>query len=206
VNINDPEALDRIEKAVGKAETGTSAELVVVVHPQSGSYLDRELLFGVGVGVVALAFLVFSPWTFHAALALADFLIAFTAGTWVCSWSTTLKGLVAGRRRREKNVDAASRVAYLDEGVGATKDRTGVLIFVSLFERSFRILADFGVEGRVGEAPWNRILREAGTPTPAKTAETVVSVIEKAGAVLAEALPPGEENPDEIPNRPRVLQ
>jgi putative membrane protein len=203
--LNDPEKLERIENAVTQAEKSTSAELVVVITPQSGSYLDRELLFGVAIGLGALAFLVFSPYAFHPALAFVDFLVAFGLGTLVCNRIPVLKGLVAGRRRREKNVEASARIAFMDEGVGATLERTGVLIFASVFERTIRILPDFGVEGKVGTAPWNRILQEAGEPSVSGIAETLVEVIEKAGEALAEAVPPGEENPDEIPNRPRIL-
>ncbi|MHC4599037.1 MAG: hypothetical protein ACYS47_08540, partial [Planctomycetota bacterium] len=143
MQLNDPETLERIEKAVTEAEKATSAELVVVVAPQSGSYLDRELLFGVAVGLGALAFLVFSPYAFHPALAFVDFLAAFGIGTLVCNRLPGLKGIVARRRRREKNVDASARIAFVDEGVGATLERTGVLIFASVFERTIRILPDF---------------------------------------------------------------
>jgi putative membrane protein len=206
VNLSDPDVVDRIEKAVGEAEKATSAEIVVVIAPQSRSYLDREMVFGVAVGLIALAFLVFSPWNFHPALAFVDFLLGFGIGTLACNRIGPLKRLVVGRRRMEKNLHDGAAISYLDEGVGATRDRTGILLYVSLFERMIRILPDFGVEGKVGEAPWNRLLAEVGRPEPARLADGVVELIEKAGKILGEALPPGEENPDEIPNAPRILK
>ncbi|MHC4779649.1 MAG: hypothetical protein ACYTFG_13830 [Planctomycetota bacterium] len=205
MTLQDPRKLDLIEKAVSEAEKSTSAEIVVVITPQSGSYLDREMIFGIVVGLLALAFLIFSPFDFHPGLAFVDFLLAFLLGTLVCNRLDFLKGIVVGGKRREKNVDAGASISYMDEGVGATKERTGILLYASLFEKTVRILPDFGIEGKIGEAPWNEILREAGVLTVSGFAEGLTGIIEKAGKVLAEALPPGEENPDEIPNRPRVL-
>jgi putative membrane protein len=205
VKLNDPKVLDRIEQAVSVAEKSTSAEFVVVITPQSGSYLDREILFGTVVGLLALAFFIFSPGDFHPALAFVDFLIAFGVGTLLCNRSIVLKRLVVRSGRQEKNVRAGLRISFMDEGVGATLDRTGVLIYVSILERTVRILPDFGVEGKVGEAPWNRIQKDAGAPAPGVLGDVLIRVIEEAGKVLAPVLPPGEENPDEIPNRPRIL-
>jgi len=205
MKLDDPRVLDRIEQAVCKVEESTSAEIVVVVTPQSGSYLDRELLFGAAVGVLGLGFLIFSPWDFHPGMALVDFLATFAVATVLCHRSHLLKRLVTGAGRRESNVQAGLRVSFMDEGVGATLDRTGVLIYVSVLERAVRILPDFGVQGKLGDAPWNRIVKNAGTPSQNALGDVLVRVVEEAGEVLAPVLPPAGENPDEIPNRPRIL-
>ncbi|MHC5039391.1 MAG: TPM domain-containing protein [Planctomycetota bacterium] len=205
MDLHDPDLLGRIEKAVADAEKGTSAEIVVVITPQSGSYLDRELLFGVAIGLVALAFLIFSPWAFHPALAFVDFLLAFGLATLVCNRVSLLKGFVVRERRREKNVTAGSLISFVHEGVGATRERNGILVFASLFEGAVRILPDFGIEGKVGESEWNRILQEIGRPSSGEMGEAILGVTERVGKVLAGAFPPGEENPDEIPNAPRIL-
>ena len=55
----------------------------------------------------------------------------------------------------------ASRLAkaqfYL-QGVHATRDRSGVLFFVSLAERYVEIVADQGIHERLGEAHWQGIV------------------------------------------------
>ncbi|MCU0723275.1 MAG: hypothetical protein MUC63_06625 [Planctomycetes bacterium] len=202
---NDPSVLDRIEKAVSAVEKTTSAEIVVVLAPQSGSYLDREMLLGVAAGIAALAVLVFAPVDFHPALAFADFLFAFGAATLISNRVWFLRRLVVGPRRTQANVRTSMLVAFHDEGVDSTRERTGVLVYASAFERAIRIHPDLGIEGKIGESAWNEILREAGSPSPSKIGDALVRVIEAAGAALAAKFPPTGDNPDEIPNRPRVM-
>src|SRR5258708_30173767 len=51
----------------------------------------------------------------------------------------------------------AHRVAmeqFMIRGVGRKKDRTGILIFVSLAEHYARIIADQGIATRVPQAQW----------------------------------------------------
>src|SRR5258708_27970380 len=53
----------------------------------------------------------------------------------------------------------AHRVAmeqFMIRGVGRKKDRTGILIFVSLAEHYARIIADQGIATRVPQAQWQR--------------------------------------------------
>jgi putative membrane protein len=153
-----------------------------------------------------MAVLVFAPLDFHPALAFADFLFAFFVVSAAANHIGALKRVVVGRRRQEKNVRQSLLVSFHDEGVDSTRGRTGVLIYASVFERAIRIHADLGIEGKIGESAWNEILRGAGTPSPGEMGETLVRVIEAAGAVLAKSFPPSAENPDEIPNRPRVVK
>jgi uncharacterized membrane protein len=42
-------------------------------------------------------------------------------------------------------------------GMEKTRDKTGVLIFILLSERNFRIVADEGINAKVEDGTWNRI-------------------------------------------------
>ena len=63
----------------------------------------------------------------------------------------------------EATLDARARrraaVAFLDQEVFRTRHRTGILLFVSLFERRVVLLADSGIHQKVEEGAWEAITR-----------------------------------------------
>ncbi len=201
-----PIDLDAVEKAVAHAETRTCAELIVVINRQSGSYLDRELLQAAAWALLALLVMVYSPWTFAEPLwvppdILLVGLAAFAATRLVPLWRRAM----LGRGRQDRQVRLHARNAFHVLNVTGTRDRTGVLIYLSYLEDRTLILPDFGVEAKVEPAIWLGILDRAGSisghhnPTLA-----LCGLIEECAKVLAERLPPKDSNPDELPNRPRL--
>ncbi len=77
-------------------------------------------------------------------------------------------------------------VAFLEEEVFATRERTGILIFVAIFERRVVVLGDAGINARVAQHEWDAIVAEIvagikkGTPGAA-----MVNAIRACGALLA---------------------
>ena len=90
----------------------------------------------------------------------------------------------------------------MEERVFATRDRTGVLIFVALFEHRVLVLADEGINERVDDDAWEEISDELalglrrGTPAPA-----LIHAVERCADLLAEhgisPLDPANELSDE---------
>ncbi|TGV62285.1 TPM domain-containing protein, partial [Mesorhizobium sp. M00.F.Ca.ET.149.01.1.1] len=68
--------------------------------------------------------------------------------------------------------------------------RTGVLVFVSIAERYAEIVADSGIDAKVGQDVWDgmvgELTRHAGED---RLADGFVRAIESVGAVLAEHFP-----------------
>ena len=50
---------------------------------------------------------------------------------------------------------------FVSRGIARKKDRTGILIFVSLAERYARIIADDGIAARVPQSEWQARRRRA---------------------------------------------
>ncbi len=200
-----PIDLDAVEKAVEQAETRTCAELIVVINRQSGSYLDRELLQATAWALLALLAMVYSPWQFDDTWLPPEILLvglaAFAATRFVPPWQRAM----LGRARQDRQVLLHARNAFHVLNVTGTRDRTGLLIYVSWLEVRTLILPDFGIAGKVEPAIWQGILDRAGSishhdnPTLA-----LCGIIEECAKVLAERLPPKDSNPDELPNRPRT--
>jgi putative membrane protein len=199
---------DRVTEAVEEAETKTSAEVVVAIHPQSGSYRDVDYLCGLLLALIGLLFIVFNPWTLHPPQFLPlEMAVLFVIGMLGCSVCPPLRRLLSTRKRRESQLQTTAATLFVEEGVANTRARTGVLIYLSRLEQQVEVIADVGIADGIEPDAWSQCLFELKKIDSAgDTAEALLDGIRRLGDVLSEHLPAGEDNPDEIPNRPRTKE
>lgn len=195
----------RISDAITLAERKTSGEIVVVVAGSSDDYLYVPPL-------VAALVALFVPWPLIAfsglfvqsiyLAQLAVFLI-LTALLLPVRVRTALvpphiKRLHAHRRAVEQ---------FLAQNLHTTAGRTGVLIFVSVAERYAEILADAAIDARVPPGTWKRIVDELTAAIgQGRAPDGFAAAIAAAGAHLAKNYPPGDQDPNELPDHLIVLQ
>ncbi len=188
-----------VETAVDELEATTDAEIVVVAAARSGGYRDVAITGGVVAAAALLLLAVFSPWHFSDRWLTVDMALAVMGVSWLTHrWPWWLRTFTTpGRRRRQ--VEEAAAATFFQEQVHATRGRTGILIYVSALEDDVTVLADHGVAARVPQALWHDLRWDA------RRLDGFLEGLKAAGALLAEHLPakPGD-NPDEIPNKPRV--
>jgi putative membrane protein len=120
---------------------------------------------------------------------------------------------VVGRRlipddHLERAVSMRAEAAFVEEEVFDTRDRTGILVFLSLFERRAVILADAGINRSVPEDTWQRVVDELVAGIKAgRAAEAMRQAVTRCGRILAEyevALRP--DDTDELPDAPRIRE
>jgi putative membrane protein len=200
-----PEFFDDVTTAVEQAEQKTSAELVVAIHPRSGSYRDADLLCGAAVAFTGLVFIVYNPWTVHSPVWFPlEVALLFVLSALACSACSWLRRQFSTASRRTEQVAHSARAIFVEENVSHTRERTGLLIYLSRLERQVVVLADLGVTAAVPPDDWGRAVQQLkAIPTAENADEAILQAIESLGDMLAKHLPPGEDNPDEIPNRPR---
>lgn len=202
----DGAALDRLEQRVADVEEATTAEIVTVIAGRSGSYRDLAVLAGAGSALVALLLLLYLPLSFPEITVVPLTALAGVVGTLACGRLPALLGWLATEDRRRAQVRDSARIAFVDEAVSATRERTGLLIYVSVLESRIEILPDHGLDARIPVGTWNEIVaRAVREARSGQWLEQVEKILEYATPVLAERFPSSEDNPDEIPNRPRVL-
>lgn len=200
-----PIDLDVVEKAVADAEEKTCAEIIIAINRQSGSYLDRELMFAAAWALFVLAIAVYSSWEVRAYWLPPDIAAIGLVVLFATRHATIVRLAVIGQERVARQTLLYARNAFCALQVTGTCDRTGLLIYVSRVEDRVVLLPDFGIEGKVPPASWQAILDAAGPlsghgdPTKA-----LVDLVAACGRLLAEKLPPKDTNPDELPNRPRL--
>jgi putative membrane protein len=201
---------ERVEQAVQAAERTTSAEVVPMIVAQSGLYREARHRAGLTSAVLVLAILLtveaaWLPWGWHAANAawlLLATIAAYGLGTWMGSFAPIIRLFTSTDRMRHK-VKLRTERAFASQGIARTRDRTGVLILLSLLERQVYILADQALYDRIPAGILTDIV--AVMVERIKAGDVVGGLcrgIERCGLVLAQYYPsrPGD-NPDELSNQ-----
>jgi uncharacterized membrane protein len=202
VNISDKEKSE-LQSLVGELEARSSLELVVAVARQSGSYADLELVIPLLCSWLASAFLVFAPFDFSEWVLIPALGLAFLLGLGVARLPAIRRLLP--RRRARSQVEDAARAVFVREHVGATRERTGTLVYLSLRESDLEIVPDYGVQAALPDACWNGVLA-AVRKAPLQTRIAVLlQELRALEPVLQEKLPRRAGDQDELDNAPRIL-
>ena len=190
---------EAIEAAVRAAEANTSGEIVPMVVDRSDAYPGVRaasgalLAFAAGMGVLESGI---DPWLW---LFPTQFVV-FGAGYALFGWRPLLRWLIPAGVAAER-VDRAAQLAFLAEGVVETRDRTGILIYVSLLEHRVEVLADRGIHSQVEAGTWDGIVERVLTGIrSARAEEGLIDAIAHCGELLAERFPPRHDDTDELGN------
>lgn len=186
-----PEDLERIKNAVAGAEGHTSGEIVPYYVESSDEYEEAVWRGGVLLGTAALL-IFYGIRTFTAVWMPIDltqilFVILLSAGlgSALAYWLPPLRRLLAGRRLIDRRVAARALEAFVSEEVFQTRDRTGILIFLSMFEHRVHVIGDSGINERVKPADWEDIVEIITSGIKSgRAGEGLVLAIEKCGDLL----------------------
>lgn len=181
-----------VEDAVREAEAGSSGEIVPYAVACSDDYRESGWIAaflggllaaaGTAVAVEAGGLWLTSPAFWVAAATLAG----GAAGYGAVALVGPLARLLVSDRAMAAAVEMRARAAFVEQEVFATRERTGILVFLSLFERRVTILADAGINARVGQHEWDGIAAAIAAGIRAgRPGEALAEGIRRCGALLA---------------------
>ena len=102
---------------------------------------------------------------------------------------------------RERALEIISSLRIWD-----TEHNNGVLIYLLLADRDVEVVADRGIDAKVGTAGWEGICREMETEFGSGNFESgVINGIEAVSRELATHFPPHGRHRNELPDKPVVM-
>jgi putative membrane protein len=195
----------RIAEAVRAAEKRTSGEIVPMVVPASDPYPHADLLGGVIALFLTLALWLWLAASWRPGAMGFTLLLAFIAGLLAAHLLPDVKRFLLGRKVPAEEVHQRALQAFFEHGLVETRDRTGILIFVSLLERRVEVIADAGIHKKVGPSTWDSVVSLVldGVRRGALV-DGLCAAIARCGDILAEHFPPRPDDVDELPDEPIV--
>jgi len=190
----------RIATAIRAAEAKTSGEIVCVLARTSTDATALPVLLA-ALAALALPWLLVALTGMSVQRILALQVAAFVLLAVVLCLPRVRVALVPRAARRHLAHRAAME-QFTMRGIARKKERTGILIFVSLAERYARIIADEGIAGRVAQSEWqNAVAALIAHMRDGRIADGFIAAIDACGNVLAAHFPRSETSRDDLPDR-----
>jgi len=217
----------RINAAIARAELTTSGEITCVIKSKALDYGETPLGWAaVAAFIVPLLMSAFG-WLPHDWMAplLARLMGWYTIGvsgeflTWEILISygfaqvivfafvytlirfTGLKLFLTPKATRNRKAHQKAMEQFYARGLHLTQGQTGVMIFCALEEHFVDVIADAGIYAKVDKSLWNDTV--AALLKHVKDGDLTSgfeAAVEKCGEALAAHFPPGEDNPNELPD------
>lgn len=158
--------LQRIKAAVKEAESKVSGEIVPVMVERSGVYAIAGYRAALAFAAITfLCIVIFDRYVPE--LAIYDPLIifitvltfGFVGGLLAHFWDPA-KRLMLTQLHMDKATKLKAESAFLEQEVFGTRQRTGIMIFISFFEHEVIVMADKGISKVVNQRDWDQMVRQ----------------------------------------------
>jgi putative membrane protein len=197
------EDLEAVSAAIQEAEKHTSGQIVCVLAHASSDYAHIPILWASALALISPWPLInFTPWSVQRIflIQLAVFIVAALIFS-----LTPIRLALVPRSVRRARAHRAALEQFVVRRIANTKNRCGILIFVSHAERYARIIADDGIAQKVQASEWQAAIDALrGNMRAGRVAEGFTAAIERCGAVLAAHAPP-DGSPNALPDRIYVM-
>lgn len=202
MDILGPADLEQLHTAIADAEKRTVGEILPVVVERSDDHPAAHWRWALFAMLLGSALLVgYLPWDHPA------WLLACQVGLGLVGYGASislpdLQRLLVTEVRAEEMAQEQAFQEFYAHDLHETDARTGVLIFVSLFERRVIVLGDKGIASKVGEAEWKATDEAILAGIRAGSLrDGLLAGIERCADVLAEHFPWEDGDRNEIPDR-----
>jgi putative membrane protein len=185
--------LERIKEAVKQAESKISGEIVPVFVERSGSYEIANHRAGAVFAAIAFLKIIIID-TYFPAYAIYDpfwiFVIVAGAGILgavLANFIDPLRKLFLNRTYLDMATSRRAQTAFLAEEVFNTRQRTGIMIFISFFEHKVIVMADSGISKVVAQKEWDALVESIILHIrKGQLAEGIAGAIKRCGEILLE--------------------
>ncbi len=191
----------RIEAAVAEAEQSTSGEIVPMLVGAAYDYPRAEIIGG-GFFALAIASLI-SWWWWDASLwaFLPAFLLLYLPCKGLIRSIPALKRQFIADAEIDAEVDEKAMVSFIEQGLHHTRDNTGILILICLFEHRVEVLADRGINALVPKQTWDEIVSMITEGLrQGQACDALCQAIKRCGEILTEQFPVRNDDTNELPN------
>lgn len=189
-----------IEKKVETIEAESSAEVVVCLHKTAGDYTDLDLIWSIIFGLVTLGYKIWSPHVFHPDWVLVNVVFSGVLGFGLSRW-LGLRRILLSEARIQRELERASITEFYNRGIHQTREHTGILVFVSRFERKLKLVPDSGLRPRMSAQLWSGWSRKFGqASSETELLEHLNSQLEAFQGPFRRQCPRREDDIDELAN------
>jgi putative membrane protein len=187
-----------ITEAITKAESQTSGEILPVILNQSDFYPAAHFRLAIVFGMFASIILYYN-YDFDDPMALLWIQLPGMILGYLLGFVPFFKRSFTTKSEMNEEVHQRAIEVYFQNKVSMTRDRTGIMIFVSLLERKVEVLADCGINSKVSKEYWdelvNKLVSEIAT---GNKVDGMITAIQHCGENLSKDFPIKHDDTNEV--------
>lgn len=187
-----------IKEAILDVELKTSGEIVPVILSQSDFYPASHFRLALIVGFLA-SIICYYTYNFDDPITLIWIQIPGMLIGYVLAYIPFIKRIFISKKEIQEEVHQRSLEVFYENKVSMTRERTGIMIFISLLERRVEVLADCGINEKVSKDYWNELVASLSSQIgKGNMIGGVVASIKVCGEALSESFPIKDNDKNEI--------
>jgi len=192
-----------IRDAIADIEGTSSVEVVVAVRAHARLFLAQHVVVGLVAMYALLVYAVLAGWDAWAVIALP--LASGVIATLLVEYVPPLYRFLVPAWVREQHVVEAARALFVTKNVHATRERTGMLVFVAVRARAVEVVGDVGLVEKLTQTRLDHMaqaLKAALPQGPAAIGRTLANF----GPELAKLFPKKADDTNELPDDPVAVR
>ena len=201
------EEQQRVTEAVRKAEKKTSGEIVPMIVSASDRYplavISGAVFLSFPLSLLTTRLIGSAIWVGpnNMWLFLACFFTLYVPMYYLVDNLDWLKRKFLIQYRVEEEVENAAIQSFFTKELYRTKDQNGILLYISVFERRVWILGDSGINEKIPQQRWQKIVEMVVTGIKnGQSCEVICGAITEIGDILEEHFPYQKDDTDELHN------
>ena len=192
----------KVEEAIKTIELTTSGEIVPAIFGQSDFYPASHFRLSLFIGLLVPSIFLFFTNLIQDPLDILWLQIPGIVLGYYLAYIPIFKRYLSTKAEKLEEVHQRALQAFFENDLHTTEDRTGILIMISVLEHRVEILADQGINDKVPQDTWNKILEPlVHSLKQDRLGEGLVHTIVECGKILSKHFPIKENDKNELSNK-----
>jgi putative membrane protein len=189
---------EKIKLAIKEVELKTSGEIVPVILSQSDFYPAAHFRLALIIGIFS-SLICYYTYDFDDPILLIWSQVLGLIVGYLLAYLPFLKRIFTTQKEINEEVYQRSLEIFYENKVSITRDRTGIMIYVSLLERKVEVLADCGINEKVDKDYWSELVKSLSTDiSNGHMIDGIIKSINTCGEKLIESFPIKDDDTNEI--------
>jgi putative membrane protein len=193
-----PAARERAAETIRQVELLTAVEVVVAVRRAASRHFGTSLAFGAVCALAGFTYMWLSPQVYALSTMPLDAALAFALGTAAVASLPGLRRALTPRVRLNQAAERGARRAFAELAIDRTRGRSGLLVYVALFERSVVFVPDSGVPEVLLQGPLAAIRDDLARAVGARDFNAFLTAVARLGPACASVLPRQADDENEL--------
>jgi putative membrane protein len=191
-------AKQRAADTVRAVEAQTAAEVVVAVRRRASYHVWTSVAFGAVCALAGFAYMWFSEQVYDVMTMPLDAAVAWVLGGLLCALVAPLRRLLTPSSVRRRRAERAAHAAFSALGIDKTRARTGLLVYVALFERTCVLVPDSGVPAAAMAGALGSVRDALDEAVRRVDFEAFLAAVSRLGPACGGLLPRGADDVNEL--------